>query len=315
MNSPFNISRRNLLRQAALISAGGILAPTASAIPQAFSRSGDSKLRLALAAYSFGKYFAYTKNRKNAPVPADQQMDMQKFIRFCAASGVDGAELTSYYFNPQDQDQDFLACRHLAHISGVSVSGTAIGNNFSHPKGSEEREKQMAYTRQWIDRAALMGAPHIRVFAGIPPKGVSEEQLETNAIESLEEAADYAGSKGIFLGIENHDSISTPERLLRITKAVKSPWVGINLDTANFRVEDPYAAMVETAPFALNVQLKEKFTVGKKRLTTDIPRVMGILRDAGYQGFVVLEYEEKGNPYEEVPRLLDLMRQELSVAS
>ncbi|MBK1833148.1 sugar phosphate isomerase/epimerase family protein [Roseibacillus ishigakijimensis] len=305
-------SRRRFFRQAALGTAGLVLAPSVGAVSQPFARSGDSRIRLALAAYSFRDYFPYSKERKVAEVPEEVRMNMPKFIRYCAQHGLDGAELTSYHFNPDDTAEDFLACRHQAHINGVSIAGTAIGNNFSHPKDSSERARQMEYVRTWIDRAALMGAPHIRVFAGVPPKGVSEEELEANAISALAEAAEYAGSKGIFLGIENHDSISTPERLLRITRGVDSPWVGINLDTGNFRGGDPYAAIAECAPYAVNVQLKVRLDIEGKKVEADIPRIVRLLREANYQGFLVLEYEETANPYEAIPPLLETLRKELA---
>jgi sugar phosphate isomerase/epimerase len=233
---------------------------------------------------------------------------MTDFIKFCAEHNCGGAELTSYFFEPE-VGADYLAeCRHLAHTTGIEISGTAVGNNFSYPKGAPEREEQMAYVRQWIDNSAILGAPHIRVFAGKHPKGVSEEDAERNASEALEEAGEYAGKQGIFLGIENHDSIGTADRLLRIVKAVKSPWVGVNLDTGNFRADDPYAEMIGSAPYAVNVQVKVSLKIGAKEEPADLERIAKILQDAGYQGYVVLEYEENDDPFEHVPPVLDRMR-------
>lgn len=301
-----NLSRRDALNLAGSTALAGVTT-SSFAVTEPFQRVGEPRLRLALAAYSFRNFFKTMRGKPNTKNP-DRQIEMTDFISFCAEHDCGGAELTSYFFDP-DVGGDYLAeCRHLAHTTGIEICGTAVGNNFSYPKGAPEREQQMAYVKQWIDNAVILGAPHIRVFAGKHPKGVSAEDAERNASEALEEAGEYAGKHGIFLGIENHDSIGTADRLLRIVTAVKSPWVGVNLDTGNFRAADPYAEMEGSAPYAINVQVKTKLKVNGKEEEADLERVGNILRDAGYQGYVVLEYEENHDPYEGVPPVLDRMR-------
>lgn len=305
-------NRRNFLKTASLAAAGlggigslGLHTP-ALAITEPFTRApGGARLRLSLAAYSFRNHFAWMKgNTKKCQTP---KVTMQGFIDFCAEHNCGGAELTSYFFPGDATEQYYADMRAYAHQRGVEITGTAVGNNFSNPKGSEERNKQMQYVRLWIDRAALMGAPHIRVFAGRHPKGVNEKDAERFAAEALEEAGEYAGKKGIYLGIENHDSIADSARLLRIVKAVKSPWVGVNLDTGNFRTEDPYKDIAETAAYAVNVQLKVDMRSPKKA-PADLDRIGKILKDSGYQGYVVLEYEKNDDPFLNVPPVLDRMR-------
>ena len=200
------LTRRNALKLAGSTALAGISGTAAFAATEPFIRVGEPRLRLGLAAYSFRNYFKSVRGKANTKNP-DNQIEMTDFIKFCAENNCGGAELTSYFFDP-DVGGDYLAeCRHLAHTTGIEISGTAVGNNFSYPKGAPERAEQMAYVKQWIDNAAILGAPHIRVFAGKHPKGVSEEEAEKNASEALEEAGGYAGERGIFLGIENHDSI------------------------------------------------------------------------------------------------------------
>ena len=304
-------SRRNFLKTTGITAAGlgGIgLSESALTASKPFSRaSGGARLRMGLAAYSMRNYFGYMRGKAVSKVPKDQQITMKDFIDFCAKNDCGGAELTSYFF-PGDVGENFYAgIRGYAHQRGVEVCGTAVGNNFSNPKGSEKRAEQMKYVKLWIDRAALMGAPHIRVFAGRHPKRVDEADAERFAAEALEEAGEYAGKQGIFLGIENHDSISDSGRLLRIVKAVKSPWVGVNLDTGNFRTKDPYKDIAESAPYAVNVQLKMAMREPAKG-PANLERIGKIMKDSGYQGYIVLEYEESDNPFENVPPVLDRMR-------
>jgi len=204
-------SRRALLRNASILSLG--FAAPAFGVTEPYVRTGAPRLTLGLAAYSFRNYFKSSRGKPNEKIPVDQQIEMTDFIAFCAKHHCKGAELTSYFFDTDVSDAYLVKCRDLAKDSGVEICGTAVGNNFSWPKGAPERAEQMAYVKDWIDRAAVLGAPHIRVFAGAHPKGVGPEDAERNAVEALEEAAEYAGQKKIYLGIENHDSIGTADRL------------------------------------------------------------------------------------------------------
>ena len=286
------------------------LAPLADvfAVKDPYPRAGKG-LTVGLAAYSFRDYFEFSRGKKNPKYAAgDKAMDMPGFIEYCAKRGVKGAELTSYFFPPDCDESYYANCREVAGNMGVKISGTAVGNNFSHPRDSPERAEQIAYVKQWIDYAALMGAPHIRVFAGKHPKGVSGEEAEQNAVEALTEAAVYAAEKQVYLGIENHDSITTADRLLRIVRAVESPWVGVNLDSGNFIADDVYAEITASSPYAVNVQLKTEIKVGDGKKPADLERVVKILKDTGYEGFVVLEFEEETDPYEHVPPLLEKLQ-------
>jgi sugar phosphate isomerase/epimerase len=123
----------------------------------------------------------------------------------------------------------------------------------------------------------------------------------------MEECCDYAGRHGVVLGIENHGGIvAKPEQLLSIVREVKSPWLGINLDTGNFNTEDPYADFTRCAPYAVNVQVKGEIRrAGQtKSEPADLKRFCHILRDANYQGWVALEYESAMDPWVAVPPML-----------
>lgn len=242
------------------------------------------------------------RGKANPKVAPGQGTDMFKFIDYCAAQGCDGAELTSYFF-AEETDAYLLQLRRHAFLRGVAVSGTAIGNNFSHPPGAK-RDEEIALTKKWIDRAALLGAPHIRVFAGVEPKGFARAEADKLVISALEECCDYAGRRGIFLGLENHDSIGSAAALLPMVQAVKSPWIGVNLDSGNFRTADPYADFAACIPYSVNVQLKVELGHGDKKHPADLKKFVTLLRDGGYQGWVALEYEAKENPAVAVPRHL-----------
>lgn len=287
----------------------GVLGIAALPAIEPIKRRGGPRLVLGLAAYSFRNRMKWMRGMPNAVKDGVEPWEIGDFIDFCADHGGVGAELTSYFFPPEVTDAQLLEVKRHAYLRGVAIAGTAVGNTFTHPKGPA-RDGQIAYVKQWIGHAATMGAPHIRVFAGDVPAGATREEAERNCIEAYEECLEFAASKGVFLGLENHHGIvATAAPLLRIIRAVNSPWAGINLDSGNFHTDDPYADLEMLAPYAVNVQVK--LTLKPKNLPperTDFQRVARILRASGYQGWVTLEYEDEADAAGVVPGLLDELR-------
>jgi sugar phosphate isomerase/epimerase len=304
-------SRRDFLKLSPALALS--LSTTGARAVDPFLRTGPPRLPLSLAAYSFRQYFKDTSHERERETEPARRIDLFQFVDFCAAHGCAGAELTCYYF-PKDVDEAFLLkLRRHCFLRGVAVSGTAVGNTFTHPAG-DKRDEQIRYVKQWINHAAVLGAPHIRVFAGNAPRGMSLAEAKKLCLAALEECAEAAGQRGIFLGLENHGGIvAEADDLLEIVRAIRSPWVGINLDSGNFHTDDPYRDFERCAPFAVNVQLKTEIQRrGQKTEAADLARLAKILRSANYQGFVALEYEAEEDPWKAVPGLLkklaDLLR-------
>ena len=189
---------------------------------------------------------------------------------------------------------------------GVPIVGTAIGNNFTLPKG-ERLDREIADAKKWIDRAAVMGAPHIRFFAGTRKQLEASPEIKKNAIQSVQACVDYAAAKGIFVGVENHGDL-TADQVLEIVEAIKSDWFGVNLDTGNFFSDDPYRDIAKCAPFAVNVQFKVKMKNAEREVSdADFDRVAKIFAESNYRGYVVLEFEES-DPFDHVPGELKKLR-------
>lgn len=273
-------------------------------------RVGPSRFQIGLAAYSLRQYFSYMKGKPQQPRNDGPAIDMRGFMDFCIAEGFDAAELTSYFFKADADDQYFLDLKHYAYRQGITISGTAIGNNFTIGKGPRlDREIQTAI--DWIDRAALLGAPHIRFFAGTGKQLAEDPARIVEATEALNRCAEHAAKKGIFLGVENHGNL-TAEQMLAIMERTDNPWVGINLDTGNFRSADPYADLAACAPYAVNVQVKVAMKSPEgESYEADFDRIGQILKSAKYSGFVILEYEEN-DPYEGIPKAAKALRAALA---
>src|SRR5437016_10159376 len=170
------LTRRDLLQQTAVamtVGCGALASPRlARAIPP-IGRTRPSHLKLSIAAYSYRQYLT-----GNPP-----KIDLFDFVNLAADMALDGVEPTSYYF-PPDVTTDYLNRLKLhAFTLGLDISGTAVGNNFCVPPGPK-RDKEIELVRLWIDRAAELDAPVIRILAGNVPRRTTEEQAVGWVIEA-----------------------------------------------------------------------------------------------------------------------------------
>jgi sugar phosphate isomerase/epimerase len=293
-------ARREILKAipaAAAVAVSGSI--PAGAIPP-IGRSGKTRLRLGLAAYSM---------RDHLTGKLQPAMDLHGFIEKAAEWEVDAVELTSYYF-PKEFDSAYVAgLKRHCHLLGLDVSTTPIRNTFTYPAGPE-REKEIAHVKRWLDVASELGSPAIRIFAGDAQRGQPEAEARKNCVESIQACADHAARRGVFLALENHHGVvAGPDGLLEIVKAVTSDWFGVNLDSGNFRTEDPYADLARIGPYAVCAQVKvEMQREDGAKYPADLGRVVRLLKDGGYRGYVTLEYEAAEPPLEAIPRHLGALR-------
>lgn len=285
-----------------LFLAGGAAALAASAAPRASAagaaRPGAPRYKLSLAAYSCRKYL----DLKNPT------MTLEEFIQKCAEWGCEGAELTEYFFKKPVTPEYVSRLKHQAFKWGLDITGTPVGNTFTHPPG-EARDKEVARVKQWIDVSADLGSPAIRIFAGNAPKGTEEAQARAWAIECIEACLPQAAKRGVFLALENHGGIvTTGSQMLEFAKAIKHDWFGFNLDGGNFKSADPYEELEMCAPHAVTCQVKAEVNRAGKKEAADYGRFVGILRKANFRGYVTLEYESAEEPLEAIPKHLEALR-------
>lgn len=295
-----SLSNRRRFLQTCAASASAMAASSQALLAiEPIARNGKPKFKFSLAAYSYRKLLSGEK----------PELTLSDFISDCAKFGLDGTELTSYYF-PKKVTQPYLRqLKRECFHAGLDVSGTAVRNDFGLPD-SPERTKWIAHVKQWVDYAEILGAPVIRVFAGHVPKNSSPKEAHGRIVAGLEECCEYAGQHGVHLALENHGGpTATADGLLALVRDVASPWFGVNLDTGNFRSDDVYGDLAKAAPYSLNVQVKVVVSdASGKKQPANFKRLAAILREAGYRGYVVLEYEESGDPRTECPKRLDELR-------
>lgn len=261
-----------------------------------------SRLKLGLAAYSLRKYL----DLKSQPKPA---MNLFGFADFAAKHGCDAIEPTSYYFADTSIASVLALKGHCARL-GLEISGSAVGNNFCH-EDPTKRNDQVKMVKDWLDRVSLMGGRTLRVFAGQVAKGTTEQQCRQWATECIREACDHAGKVGVYVALENHGGITgTAEQMMALVKAVDHPWFGVNLDSGNFKTNDPFDDLAKLAPYAVVTQFKSEIQpANKPKQRVDYNQLAGIIRKANYSGYVILEYEASEEPLTAIPReLADLAK-------
>ncbi len=284
--------------------------PAARAV-EPIQRPGPSRIRTSLCAYSLRQFFQYDSGKPNTN--PDATLDMFQFIDYCAKEGWDAAEITSYYF-PPGFDTSYLArLKRHAGLAGVTVSGASIGGSLALPPGAD-RDKQIDRVKEWLRYASFLGAPYLRVFAGGKgSKDLAEARKWT--VDALMECAAEGAKQGVVVGMEDHGGIvADADGVLAIMQAAKTEWLGVNLDVGNFGTEDPYDDIRRCAPYAVNSHWKPVFKgyKGSGPRQADWPRIVKILREANYHGYLALEYELKQDPHTALPDLLQKTRAALS---
>ena len=298
------LSRREFLGAAvaAGVASGGSRLPLATAIDPIKRPSDTPDLKLSLAAYSFRKYLDLKK-------PA---MTLFEFIDYAATLPLDAVELTSYYWAEPESDAYLNKLKAHAAAKKLAISGVPIRSDFCQ-KDPAKWKKDVEETKAWTLRAAKLGAQTVRIFAGNVPKGDTLEDAQKRVVAALEECCPVAEKVGVYLALENHGGVTeTPEGLLALVKPVKSSALGVNVDTGNFKTPDPYADIAKIAPYGVVSQVKTEVFPNNKKEPADLARVVAILKDANFHGYVALEYEAAEEPKEAVPRHVRELRKLIS---
>lgn len=215
--------------------------------------------------------------------------------------------------------------RHAFH-AGVDLCALSIHQGFVYTD-KEVLKRNVEHTKHCIELAYAMGIPSIRLNSGRwntiksfdalmeargiepPIPGYTLDDAFQMCIDCIGECIPKAEECGVVLNLENHWGLtSTPEGVIRIVNAVNSPWLGMMCDTGNF-LEDPYDKIAMLAPRIGYMHAKTYYGGGEwYTLELDYDRIAQIVTDAGYSGYVGLEFEGKEDAATAVPKSIAMLR-------
>jgi len=249
---------------------------------------------------------------------------MEECIDLAAEWGFDGLDLLHIQMDKTD-DAYLQELKRRALIAGVDLCGLSIHQGFVTPD-AEKRQKNIDHTIDMIEMAYKLGIPCLRLNTGrwgvisfkelmanrgIEPtiEGYTEDDAFPWVIDSIEKILPTAEKCGVLLALENHWGLArTPEGMLRIHKAVDSPWLELLMDTGNF-LEEPYDKLKKIAPHTAFVQAKTYYGGGTYyTIDLDYDRIAQILKNVNYRGYISLEFEGEEDYQTAIPKSLAMLK-------
>ena len=275
------LNRRSFLAATASLGAG--LALAADDQQTKSSPARKKRLKLGIATYSYWHF-------KTEKVPIETVIDK------AAEIGVEGLDILHRQMDIAEKDP--LTAQHRSYLqklkrhafrNGIDLVCLSIHQNFVNPDAAE-RQKHIEHTHKCLEIAYELGVPCIRLNSG-----------RWNTIKDFDDLMKARGIEPILPGYTEDDGF-------KWCVECPSPWLGALMDTGNF-MEEPYDKLKQIAPKTVYVQAKTYYGGGEwYTLDLDYQRIAKILSDAGYTGYVSLEFEGKEAPDTGVPKSIELLR-------
>lgn len=211
--------------------------------------------------------------------------------------GIEAVEFVNQFFKDRAQDSTYLKdLKARANDNGVTCVLIMIdGEGDLSSRDSKARNQAVDNHKKWVDAAAALGCHAIRVNTG---NNYGSADLG-DAPEACRKLAEYGAQNKIEVICENHGGPSSdPDSLLALIKAVNVPTFGTLPDFGNFPkkdgkyVLDVYEAIARMMPYAKGVSAKSyDFDENGNEKALDYARILKIVTDSGYHGYVGIEYE------------------------
>ncbi len=287
--------RRDLIKKSISATAGiGFF----SAFP-GFSSCGagqeDMFFKISLAEWSLNKPL-FSGELKNLDFPAKAKNDF----------GIDAVEYVNQFFKDKAEDTAYLT-ELKTRCSDLGVTNVLImidGEGSLGDQDANKRNQAIENHYKWVDAAKFLGCHSIRVNAA--GNGTYEE-VQKAAIDSLGTLSEYGEKAGIGIIVENHGGFSSNgDWLSTVMKEVDNPYCGTLPDFGNFCIKakyenrqrvcleefDKYKGTELLMPYAKGVSAKSNvFDAEGNERNIDYYKIMKIVKDAGFNGYVGIEYE------------------------
>ncbi len=279
-------TRRNFLKQSAIAAGGMGIASLSSLSSLADHHNSQPLFKISLAQWSLHKMLFAGK------------MDPLDFAKVTKKEfGISAVEYVNQFFKDKATDENYLGqLKKRAEDYGVkSLLIMCDGEGNLGDPDTAKRKKAVTNHHRWVYAAKFLGCHSIRVNAA--SSGEYEEQIKL-AADGLSHLSDFAAGHGLNIIVENHGGLSSNGAwLAKVMKTVNMRNCGTLPDFGNFKVSnenwyDRYKGVTELMPYAIAVSAKSHdFNSLGNESKTDYYRMMKIVLNAGYRGYVGIEYE------------------------
>lgn len=206
--------------------------------------------------------------------------------------------------------------------TGLELAGVSLSNNFNRPD-PQARQEDIDTCLRWMEVAAELGAPVCRIFGGHVDRSQTEDIQAglQRVVEALGILTPRAEALGVVLALENHGGLPcTGAEQAEVIRAIDSPALRATVDVGNYMQcgQDPAEGTAAAAPLAAYVHIKDNRMTSSRvdefepciigAGSVDIPACCSILRDAGYDGYLALEFEGTEGELEGVPQSIEYMK-------
>lgn len=270
--------------------------------------------RIAVASYPFREFIA---GRHDAPEKASSRMALKDFAAHIAGKlKVRRIEPWSEHF--LSTDPAYLDEMHNAvSKAGCEVANVAAdGRHSGYARDPEERKQALQFAKTWIELAARLGSPSVRLNVSPAKDGKPDVQL---LAEMLKPVAEHGALKNVAIHLENDNPLSEdPFFLVGVLEQVNSPWLHALPDFGNslaaLPAEEAYRGLDQMFAHAYAIShVKDTATSeAGKVVTVDVDRSFAIAKKHGYKGFFSMESETPGDVYEQTAKLIDATVRNLS---
>jgi len=259
---------------------------------------------------------------------SEGRMDLFDFIDRAREMGLDGIDIHTRALESED-DAYLRDVRMRCMQRGLAISYLGISNNFGKPPGEIAAEIKMV--KHWIDVAARLNVPLVRIFAAWDREDTPARVTWSRMIYGISEVVDHGAARGVAVGLHNHNHgcvTRTGDDVVRILNQVDRPTFTHILDTGQYAgspgasgsrgnpdpAYDFYGSMEKSAPYAAHVRAKFYRIQSGEEEWLDYPRILGILKQVGFNGWMSVVYEGQDVEAEEiaVPKAVAYLRRLLA---
>lgn len=310
------LPRRRFLQTTAalgLAAAARPFADTASAAAPAAPTAGKkAAFKISLAQWSLNKRFLKR--------PGAEPLDNLEFAKIARSVGIDGLEYVNQMFKDKANDKAYLGeMKKRAANEGVkSLLIMCDGEGSIGAPVEAQRAKTVENHLKWLDAAAFLGCHSIRVNAASDKNLPWDEQAKL-AADGLHRLCLEGDKRGLWVVVENHGGLSSNGKwLTQVMKKADHKRVGILPDFGNFYTDrakgemyNPYLGLREFMPWVKEAVSAKSWDwdtgagrfytesrVAGTEMTLDYERLIRIVVDAGYTGYIGIEYE--GHKHSEI---------------